>query len=147
MKEERRKQTEGVTWASRSTIEYEPTDFVAQLLVIKHEVPYFARKLCTLPLTFKEASFFGPIVRCHRTHGFDRVSRRTEFVCGYMRHHRRLTGRKCGVPGGSVQLSCRSHGMASRRASLRHRDLAARPCASRFDGSTRPLVIRLHFLE
>jgi hypothetical protein len=130
-----------------STIEYEPTDFVAQLLVVKHEIPDFARKLCTLPFALKATSFFSPTVKRRRTRGFDRVGRSTELVCGDMRHRCRLAGSICGVPSGSAQLSCRSLGMASRRAGLRHCNLTSRPSASQFDGSTRPIVIRLHFLE
>jgi hypothetical protein len=136
-----------VIWASQSTIEYEPTDFVAQLLVVKHEIPDFAWKLCTLPFALKATSFFSPTVKRRRTRGLDRVGRSTELVCGDMRHRCRLAGSMCGVPSGSAQLSCRSVGSASRRAGLRHRDLAARPSASQFDGSTRPVVIGLHFLE
>jgi hypothetical protein len=82
-----------------------------------------------LPFALKATSFFSPTVKRRRTHGLDRVGRRTELVCGNMRHHCRLAGSKCGVPGSPAQHSRRSHGMAARRASLRHRDLAARPCA------------------
>ena len=75
-----------------SAIEYEPTDFVAQLLVVKHEIPDFARKLCTLPLTFQATCFVTLtfIGRC--TRGFDRVSRSTKLVGCYMCNHCRLTG-------------------------------------------------------
>ncbi len=45
------------------------------------------------------------------------------------------------------RLARRSHGMAARRAGLGHPDLAARPGTGQFDGSTRPVVIGLHFLE
>jgi hypothetical protein len=133
--------------ASLSTIEYEPADFVAQLLVVKHEIPDFARKLCALPFAFKATSFFRPTVKRRRTRGLDRIGCSTELVCGDMRHRCRLAGSICGIPSGSAQFSCRSHGMATRRAGLRHRDLTARPSASQFDGSTRPVVIGLHFLE
>src|SRR5574341_1832718 len=133
--------------SSQSTIEYEPTDFVAQLLVVKHEIPDFARKLCTLPFALKATSFFSPTVKRRRARGLDRVGRSTELVCGDMRHRCRLAGSMCCVPSGSAQLSCRSVGSASRRAGLRHRDLAARPSASQFDGSTLPVVIGLYFLE
>jgi hypothetical protein len=136
-----------VIWASQLTIEYEPTDFVAQLLVVKHEISDFDWKLCTLPFALKATSFFSPIVKRRGTRGLDRIGRSTELVCGDMRHHCRLAGSICGVPSGSAQLSCRSHGMATRRAGLRHRDLTSRPSPSQFDGSTRPIVIRLHFLE
>jgi len=47
---------------------------------------------------------------------------------GDIRYHPHLAGSISGVPSGSGQLSGRSHGMATRRAGLRHPDLAARPC-------------------
>jgi hypothetical protein len=138
---------EEVIWASRSTIEYETTDLIAQLLVVKHEIPDFARKLCMLPFALKATSFFGPTVKRCRTRGLDRVSRSTELVCGDMRHRCGLASGICGVPRGSAQRSCRSVGRASRCAGLRHLDLASRPSARQFDGSPRPIVIGLHFLE
>ena len=48
--------------------------------------------------------------------------------------------RHCGVPGGSAQLSCRSHGMATRRPGLRHPDLTARPCPNLLDRLAGPRV-------
>ena len=48
---------------SRSAIEYEPADFVAQLLVVKHEIQDFARKLCALPFALEATSFFSLTVR------------------------------------------------------------------------------------
>jgi hypothetical protein len=136
-----------VIWASRSTIEYEPTDFVAQLLVVKHEIPDFARKLCTLPFALTAASFFSLTVKRRRTRGLDRVGRSAELVCGDMRHRRRLAGSICGVPSGSGQIPCSGLRMAGCRAGLRHLDLAARPSTGQFNCSTRPIVIRLRFLE
>jgi hypothetical protein len=103
--------------------------------------------LCTLPFALKATSFFSPTVKRRRTRGFDRVSRCTKLVCGDMCHHRRLAGSIRGVPSGSAQRSCCSHGMAARRAGLRHRNLTSRPGASQFDGSTRPVIMGLHFLE
>jgi len=131
----------------RSSIEYEPTDSIAQLLVVEHEIPDFARKFGTLPCALKPTGFFGPTVKRRRTRGFDRVGRSTELVCCDMRHRCRLASSVCGVPGSSAQLSSRSLGMAGRRAGLRHGGPAARPGTSHFDGSPRPVVIRLHFLE
>src|SRR5574341_2088120 len=133
--------------SSQSTIEYEPTDFVAQLLVVKHKIPDFAWKLCTLPFALKATSFFSPTVKRRRTRGLDRVGRSTELVCGDMRHRCRLAGSMCCVPSGSAQLSCRSVGSASRRAGLRHRDLAARPCPSLLDRLAGPRIRGLHRLE
>jgi hypothetical protein len=53
-----------------------------------------------------------------RTRGLDRVGRSTELVRGDMHHHCRLAGSICGVPSGSAQPSCRSHGMATRRLTI-----------------------------
>jgi hypothetical protein len=64
-----------------------------------------------------------------------------------MRHCRRLARSVRGVPSGSAQLSGRSVGEASGRTRLSHRNLTSRPSASQFDGSTRPVVIGLYFLE
>jgi hypothetical protein len=89
-------------WSSQSTIEYQPTDFVAQLLVVKHEIPDFAWKLCTLPFALKATSFFGPTVKRRCTRSLDRIGRSTEFVCGDMRNHCRLAGSICSVPSGSA---------------------------------------------
>jgi len=68
-------------------------------------------------------------------------------MCRHVRHDSRLAGSKCGVPGGTGEHSGRSHGVAARRTGLRHRDLAPRPGAHQFDGSTRPVVIGLFLLE
>jgi hypothetical protein len=103
--------------------------------------------LCALPYTFKATSFFSLTIKGCLACGFDRVGRSTQLVCSDMRYHCRLASSKCGVPSGSAQLSRRSHGMTTRRAGLSHRDLTSRPSASQFDGSTRPVVIGLHFLE
>ena len=99
----------------RSTIEYVPADFVAQLLVVKHEIPDFVRKLCTLPCALEATGFFGSTVRRRRARGLDRVGRSAELVCSDMRHRCRLAGGICGVPRGSAQVACRSLGMAGRR--------------------------------
>lgn len=45
----------------RSTIEHAPTDFVAQPLVVEHQLPYLAWKLCSLPLARQATGFFGPV--------------------------------------------------------------------------------------
>jgi hypothetical protein len=54
---------------------------------------------------------------------------------------------RAGRNGSSTQRSCRSHGTATRRAGLRHRDLAARPSAGLRDRLTRSRVLRLRLLE
>jgi hypothetical protein len=116
-------------------------------LVVKHEVPDFARKLRTLPFALKATGFFCLPVKRSRTRGLDRIGCCTELVGSDVRHRCRLAGGICSVTSGSAQLSCRSLGVTSRRTGLRHRDFTSRPGTSQFDGSTRPIVIRLHFLE
>jgi hypothetical protein len=64
-----------------------------------------------------------------------------------MRNHCRVAGSICGVPSGSAQVSCRSVGMATRRAGLGHHDLAAYPCPSLLDRLAGPRVRGLHRLE
>jgi hypothetical protein len=81
------------------------------------------------------------------TRGLDRVGRSAELVCGDMRHRCGLAGSICGVPSSSAQLSCRSLGMASRIAGLRHLDLAARPCPGMLNRLAGPRVRGLHRLE
>jgi hypothetical protein len=135
------------SWASRSSIEYEPADFVAQLLVVKHEIPDFARKLCTLPLTFQATclatvTFIG---RC--ACGPDCVGSCTQLMRCHMCHCRSLSGCKSRFPRRSAHHSGCRHGVTGSHSSLRHCDLASRPSARQFDGSMRPLVIGLHFLE
>jgi hypothetical protein len=62
---------EAVIWMSWSTIEYEPTDFVAQLLIVKHEITDLARKLGALPFALQATSFFSLTVKRRLACGFD----------------------------------------------------------------------------
>jgi hypothetical protein len=64
-----------------------------------------------------------------------------------MRDRGSLAGSKCGVPGGSVQRSGCSLGMAGRITGLSHLDLAARPCPGQRDCLAGPRVGGLHRLE
>jgi hypothetical protein len=136
-----------VVQASWSAIEYEPADFVAQLLVVKHEIPDFARKLCTLPLTFQATclvtlTFIG---RC--ACGPDCVGSCTQLMRCHMCHCRSLSGCISRFPRRSAHHSGCRHGVTGGHSSLRHCDLASRPSARQFDGSMRPVVMGLHFLE
>jgi hypothetical protein len=65
----------------------------------------------------------------------------------YVSHHCGLASSVGGVARGSAQLACRSHGMPTRRASLSHRELAARPGAGMLDGLAGTAVMGLHYLE
>jgi hypothetical protein len=130
-----------------STVEYKPADLIAQLLVIKYKIPDLTRKLCTLPCTLKAACFFSLTVRCRLTRSFDGVGSRSKLVCCDVRHRRRLTCCKCGVPGGSAQFSCRRLSVPCGSPGFRHRSSALSLGACQLDGLTRPFVIRLYFLK
>src|SRR5689334_17254643 len=136
-----------VVQASRSAIEYEPADFVAQLLVVQHEIPDFARKLCALPSTFQATCLVTLTSTGRCACGADCVGSRAQLMRCDMRHYGSLSGCKSRFPRRSAHHSGCRHGMTAGRPSLCHPDLAARPGARQFDGSTRPVVIRLHFLE
>ena len=77
----------------------------------------------------------------------DGVGGSTELVRGDMRHHRRLAGGMSGVASGSGQLSCSSHGLATRGTRLRHLDLAACPCPDVLDGLSGSWIRWLHRLK
>ena len=128
-------------------VEHRPADAISKPLVVQNKRANRLRQLCALPLTLDPTSALLLTFRGSRTRGLDGVGRGAKLVCGDMRHRSGLTGSKGGAPGSSDQLSCRSLGMAGRCAGLRHRDFAARPGLRQFDGSTRPIVIGLDFLE
>src|SRR5207302_823841 len=130
-----------------STVEYRPTDLVSQPLIVQDEFANRIRKLFALPTALEPSGVLTLGSGGRRARGLDRVGRSTELVCGDMRHHRRLAGSIRGVASGSAQLSCRSHGMATRRAGLRHPGLASRPCPNLLDRQTGPRVRGLHRLE
>ena len=130
-----------------SAVEHRPTNFVSQPLILQDEVANRIRELLALPPALEPAGALTLASRGGRTCGLDCVGRSTELVCGDMRHRCRLAGSICGVPGGSVQVSCCSVGSAGRRAGLGHRDLAADPRSSLLDGLAGPRVRGLHRLE
>jgi hypothetical protein len=130
-----------------SAVEHRPADIVPQSLIIQDKVTDRFWQLLALPAAFLAT---GGLALCRWRgclHGLDCVGCRAELVGGNMRHRRRLARSVRGVPSGSAQLSGRSVGEASGRTRLSHRNLTSRPSASQFDGSTRPVVIGLHFLE
>jgi hypothetical protein len=108
---------------SWSTIEYEPTDLVAQLLVVKHEISDFARQLCMLPFALKAPCFFSLTIKRRLTCGFDCVGCCTQFMSCYMSYRRRLTGSIRGMARGSVQIPRRRHRVTTRRSGLGHCNL------------------------
>src|SRR5205823_1426272 len=116
-------------------------------LIVQDELANRMGKLFALPTALEPAGALTLVTGGRRARGLDRIGRGTEFVCGDVRHHRRLAGSICGVPSGSAQLSCRSHGMATRRAGLRHPDLASRPCPNPLDSQTGPRIFGPYRLE
>ncbi len=130
-----------------SAVEHRPADGVSQPLIIQDQLADRVRELFALPSALEPPGTLTLAFRSGCTRCLDRVGRRSELVRGDMRNHRRLAGSICGVPSGSAQLSCRCHGMATRRAGLGHRDLASRPCPNLLDRQTGPQVRGLHRLE
>jgi hypothetical protein len=129
-----------------SAVEHRPADVVSQPLIVKDELANRIRELFALPPALEPAgALLAPGRR--RTRRLDRVGGSTELVRCDMRHHGRLAGRICGMPSGSAQLSCRTHGMATRRTGLGHPDLAARPCPNLLDCLAGPRIRGLHRLE
>jgi hypothetical protein len=99
---------------------------VAQPLIIQDEIADLVGELFALPSAFASSGVCG-IFGGGCTRRLDRVRGGTELVSGDVGHHGRLAGGICRVPGGSAQLSGRSHGVTSGRTRLRHTDLAGRP--------------------
>src|SRR6266516_2427934 len=130
-----------------SAVEDRPADLVSQPLIIQDEFANHLRELFALPTALEPAGALTLASRGRGAHGPDRVRRSTKVVCGDMRHHSCLAGSIGGVPSGSAQVSCRSHGMAAGRSGLRHPDLAACPCPNLLDRLAGPRVRGLHRLE
>jgi len=133
--------------AGLSAVEHRPADVVSQPLIIQDQRADRVRELFALPAALEPPGALTRAVRSGCTRRLDRVGRRSELVRGDVRHHCRLTGCICGMPSGSAQLSCRTHGMATRRTGLRHPDLAARPCPDLLDRLAGPPIRGLHRLE
>jgi hypothetical protein len=131
----------------RLAVEHRPADVVSQSLIIQDKIADRFRQLLALPLAFPTTGGLALPLWRGCSHGLDCVGRSAEFVGGNMRHRGRLARSVRGMPSGSTQLSGRSVGEASGRTRLRHRNLTSRPSASQFDGSTRPVVSGLYFLE
>src|SRR5439155_4854230 len=101
--------------------------FVAQPLVVEHEIPNLERKLSTLPQALQAAGRLSLVFGRGGPHSPDRVGRRTELVGRHMAHRRGLTGSVRGMPCCPPQVSSRGVSVAGRRASLCRRDVAPSP--------------------
>jgi hypothetical protein len=132
---------------ARSAVEHRPADVVPQPLVVKYEFANRVRELVALPLALESPYGLFLAFRCSGTCGLDCVGGRTELVRGDVSDGTGLTGSVRGMPCSSTQVSGRAHGMAARRASLHHLDLAPHPRAGMLDRLTWPGVLRLSRLE
>jgi len=110
-----------------SAVEHRPADVVSQPLIVKDEFADRVREPFALPPALEPASTLLAS-RGRRTRRLDRVGGSTKLVRGDTRHYCRLASCVCGMPSGSAQGSCRTHGMATRSTGLRHPELTARPC-------------------
>jgi hypothetical protein len=130
-----------------SAVKRKPAQLVAQPLVVEHQLSDLVGELGALPLALQAASRLALVLGRSRTLGLDRVGRSTELVGRHMAHRRGLAGSVRGVPCCPTQPSCRSLGMAGRRAGLPPRDLTPRPGTPKVDRPTWTIVLRPLLLE
>jgi len=127
--------------------EHRPAEVVPQPLVVEYELANRLWELVALPPALETPCALALSFQRGRTCGLDRIGRRTELVRGDVCDGRGLAGSVRGMPCCPTQVSGRGHGMAGRRASLGHRDLATRPGAGPRDRLTRSRVRRLRRRE
>src|SRR5439155_9374851 len=89
---------------TRSAVEHEPAQLIAQPLVVEHEIPNLKGELSPLPLALQAAGFHSLVSRRSRLRRPDRVCRSTELVCRHMAYGRRLTGSVRGMPWCPTQV-------------------------------------------
>jgi len=130
-----------------SAVEHRPADVVAQPLVVKDEVANRLRELLALPPALESPGILSLSSQRCSTRGLDRVCGRTELVRGDVCDSGGLAGGVSGMSGCATQVSGRRHGMATRRASLGHPDLAPNPGARLFDRLARSRVLGPSRLE
>src|SRR5947209_17889019 len=128
-------------------VEHRPADVVTQLLVVEDELANRLRELVALPPALESPCALAFSFRRGRTYCLDRICGRTELVRGDVCGDRRLAGSERGKACCPTQVSGRGHCMATRRASLGHFDLAARPGAGPLNRLTRSQVLRPSRLE
>lgn len=130
-----------------SAVEHRPADVVPQPLVVEYELANRLGELFALPSALESSCALALSFRRGSTYSLDRIGGRTELVRGDVCDGRGLACSVRGMPCCPTQVSGRAHGMAGRRASLGHRDLAAHPGAGLLDRLTRSRVLRLSRLE
>jgi hypothetical protein len=132
---------------ARSAVEHQPADVVPQPLVVEHELANSLRELVALPPALASSCTLALSLRRGSTCGLDRIGGRAELVRRDVRDGRSLAGSVRRMPCCSSQIPGRAHGMAGRRASPGHGDLAARPGPSLLKCVSRPRVRTLRRLE
>jgi len=125
---------------ARSAVKHRPADVVTQPLVVKYELANCLRELVTLPLALESPCGRALAFRRGSPCGLDRIGGRTELVRSDVCDGPGLASSVRGMPCCPAQVSGRAHGMAARRASLGHLDLATNPGAGMLDRLTRPWV-------
>src|SRR5437870_2473438 len=134
-------------WKAFSAVEHRPADVVAQPFVVEYKLANPLRELVALPPALESPCALALSFRRGSTCGLDRIGGRTELVRGDVCDGRGLAGSVRGMPCCPAQVSGRGHCMATRRASLGHRDLAAHPGAGPLNRLTRSQVLRPSRLE
>lgn len=117
------------------------------MLIVKYELANRLWELVTLPPALEQTRSLGLAVRRSSTCGLDRIGCRTEFVGSDVRYGASLARRVRGVTCCPSPVSRCPHGMAARRARLRHLDLATNPGAGMFDGLTWSWILRVSGFE
>src|ERR1700716_1432165 len=130
-----------------SAVEHRPADIVPQPLVVEYELANRLRELVALPPALESPCALALSFRRCRTCGLDRIGGRTELVRGDVCDGCGLAGSVSGMARCPTQVSGRCHRMATRRASLGHRDLAANPSAGLLNRLTPSRVVRTSRLE
>lgn len=87
-----RKAPQMATSASKSAIEHEPAQLVAQPLVVEHEFSDRVRKSGALPLALQAAGRLALVFRRCRSFRPDRVGRSTKLVGRHVADRRGLAG-------------------------------------------------------
>src|SRR5258706_1907561 len=130
-----------------SAVEYRPADVVPQPLIVEHELANRLWELVALPPALESPCPLALSFRRGSACGFDRIGGRTQLVRGNVCDDRRLAGSVRSMAWCPTQVPGRSHGMAARRASLGHRDLATHPGARLLNRLARSWVLRPSRLE
>src|SRR5439155_8659543 len=89
---------------TRSAVEHEPAQLVAQPLVVEHEIPNLKGELSALPLALQAAGFLSLVLGRSCLRRPDRVCRGAKLVCRHMAYGRGLTGSVRGMPSCSTQV-------------------------------------------